>query len=41
MKFFRTLTEHERQAIEQSMAEGLIFVLAFVGDRVAKRQVRA
>jgi len=31
------LTEHERHAIEQSMAEGLIFAFAFVGERVAKR----
>lgn len=32
------LTEHERHAIEQSMAEGLNFAFEFVGDRVAKRQ---
>lgn len=32
------LTEHERHAIEQSMAEGLNFAFGFVGDRVAKRQ---
>lgn len=37
MNFFYALAEHERHAIEQSMAEGLIFVLAFVGDRVAKK----
>ena len=32
------LTEHERHAIEQSMAEALSFAFAFVGERAAKRQ---
>ena len=31
------LTEHERSAIEQSMAEGLTFAFTFVRDRAAKR----
>lgn len=31
------LTEHERHAIEQSMAEALAFAFAFVGERTAKR----
>jgi hypothetical protein len=31
------LTEHERHAIEQSMAEALTFAFAFVGERTAKR----
>lgn len=32
------LTEHERHAIEQAMAEALTFAFAFVGERAAKRQ---
>lgn len=35
------LTEHERHAIEQTMAEALAFAFAFVGERVAKRSVMA
>jgi hypothetical protein len=31
------LTEHERHAIEQSMAEALTFAFTFVGERAAKR----
>jgi hypothetical protein len=31
------LTEHERRAIEQSLAECLTFAFAFVRDRAAKR----
>ena len=33
------LTEHERHAIEQSMAEALAFAFGFVGERTAKRHV--
>ena len=32
------LTEHERHAIEQSMAEALAFAFSFVRERAAKRQ---
>jgi hypothetical protein len=32
------LTEHERHAIEQAMAEALTFAFAFVSERAAKRQ---
>lgn len=35
------LTEHERHAIEQSMAEALTFAFGFVGDRAAKRSTLA
>lgn len=35
--FIFYLTEHERNAIEQVMAESLAFAFAFVRDRVAKR----
>lgn len=31
------LTEHERQAIEQSMEDSLTFAFAFVTERTAKR----
>ena len=34
------LTEHERNAIEQSMVECLTFAFAFVQDRAAKRAAR-
>ena len=32
------LTEQERHAIEQSMAEGLTFAFSFVAERTAKRK---
>ncbi len=35
------LTEHERHAIEQSMAEALSFAFAFVGERTASRHALA
>ena len=35
------LTEHERHAIEQAMAEALNFAFAFVTERTAKRGVLA
>ena len=31
------LTEHERHAIEQSIAEALAYAFRFVGDRAARR----
>lgn len=31
------LTEHERQAIEESLAEAMIFAFSMVGERNAKR----
>ena len=34
------LTEHERHAIEQSLAECLTFAFAFVSERVAKRNAQ-
>lgn len=35
------LTEHERHAIEQSMAEALTFAFAFVAERAASRSALA
>jgi hypothetical protein len=35
------LTEHERHAIEQAMAEALAFAFAFVTERAAKRSALA
>ena len=35
------LTEHERNAIEQSMKEVLTFAFSFVGERAAKRSALA
>jgi hypothetical protein len=35
------LTEHERHAIEQAMAEALTFAFAFVTERAAKRSALA
>jgi hypothetical protein len=35
------LTEHERHAIEKSMAEALSFAFAFVAARMAKRDALA
>lgn len=35
------LTEHERHAIEQAMAEALNFAFAFVSERTAKRGMLA
>ena len=35
------LTEHERHAIEQSMAEALSFAFSFVGERTTKRSAVA
>ncbi len=35
------LTEHERNAIEQSMKEVLTFAFSFVGERAAKRSAMA
>lgn len=35
------LTEHERNAIEQSMQEVLTFAFSFVGERAAKRSALA